>query len=309
MSRKKLLLVYNPVSGKGGIVRALPEIISIFTADGYDVVAHPTSRQGDGRDFIAEYAGEYDLVCSCGGDGMLHELFDGMKRHGGKPCGYIPAGTMNDFASSLNLPRVMTQAADVIVRGNFRRVDAGMFNGERFAYVAAFGAFSEVSYSTDRQLINVFGAFAYFLQGVKLFDLNYFSEKSSHLKITANGETIEGDFVFGMTGNTLSVAGMTKLIPEGAAMDDGLLDCLFIRTPHSLAELEKIRAAANDEHCPSDSIIRIRTPQIVIESSEPISWDLDGEFGGSSTRAEISAQKQAMLLAVPPEDFSEQIDF
>ena len=305
MARKKLLLVYNPFSGKGGIIRALPDIIAIFTADGFDVTAHPTSRSRDGRDFIAEYADEYDLICACGGDGMLHELFDGMKHIGAKPCGYLPAGTMNDFASSLKIPRVLTQAADTIVRGNFRRIDAGILNGERFAYVAAFGAFSEVSYSTDRQLKSVFGSFAYFLRGMTLFDLNYLSEKSARLKITANGETFEGEFVFGMAGNTLSVAGMTKLIPEGASMDDGLLDCLFIRTPHNLAELEKIRAAAADPHSASDSILRIRTPQITIESEKPISWDLDGEFGGESVTAEISVQKQAMLLAVPEEDREE----
>lgn len=303
MPRKKLLLVYNPFSGKGGITRALHEIISIFTADGFDVTAHPTSRSGEGRDFIAEYAEEYDLVCSSGGDGMLHELFEGMKSHSRDiPCGYLPAGTMNDFAASIGLPLSLTEAADTIVRGNFKRVDAGMFNNERFAYVAAFGAFSEISYSTDQQLKSVFGSFAYFIEGVKLFDLNYFSDQSAHLRITANGKTVEGDFVFGMAGNTLSVAGMTKLVPEGAAMDDGLLDCLFIRTPRHLSDLEKIRAAAQNEQLDNGSIIRIRTEKLLIESDRPLSWDLDGEFGGECDRAEISAQKKAMLIAAPTAD-------
>lgn len=303
MARKKLLLVYNPLSGKGGIIRALPEIISIFTAEGYDVTAHPTARQGDGCEFIREYADDYDLVCSCGGDGMLHELFCGMENHDcEKRCGYIPAGTMNDFAGSLKIPKVMTEAADMIVRGNFKKIDAGMFNGGRFAYVAAFGAFSEVSYSTDRQLKSVFGSFAYFLQGMKIFDLNYFSEQNAHLVITTDKEELEGDFVFGMLGNTITVAGLTKLIPAGAAMDDGLLDCLFIRTPKNLADLDKIRAAIRDNE-PNGSIVRIRTNRISIDSNKPLRWDLDGEFGGEHLRAEAYAQKQAVTLAVPPKDW------
>lgn len=300
MPRKKLLLVYNPFSGKGGILRSLPDIISLFTTDGYDVTAHPTSHSGDGRDFIAEYAGEYELICSCGGDGMLHELFNGMSgQPSDKRCGYIPAGTMNDFASSLKIPRVMTEAADMIVRENFRGIDTGIFNGSRFAYVAAFGAFTEVSYSTDRQLKSFFGAFAYFLEGMKLFDLNYFTEKSARLTVTADGESFDGEFIFGMAGNTLSVAGLTKIIPSDAAMDDGLLDCMFIKRPKSLAELDGIRSAVLDQSRVCDNVIRLRTDKLTVESEEEMEWDLDGEYGGCITRAEISVQKQALLLAVP----------
>ena len=216
-----------------------------------------------------------------------------------KLCGYIPAGTMNDFASSLKIPRVMTEAADMIVRENFRGIDAGVFNGSRFAYVAAFGAFTEVSYSTDRQLKSFFGAFAYFLEGMKLFDLNYFTEKSARLTVTADGESFDGEFIFGMAGNTLSVAGLTKIIPSDAAMDDGLLDCVCIKRPKSLAELDGIRSAVLDQSRVCDNVIRLRTDRLTVESEEEMEWDLDGEYGGCITRAEISVQKQALLLAVP----------
>ncbi len=300
MERKKLLFVYNPFSGKCGVIHALHEIIAIFTEGGYDVTAHPTSCSGDGRDFIAEHAGEYDLVCSCGGDGMLHELFEGMKSHGAeKRCGYIPAGTMNDFASSLEIPKTFPEAARTIVDGNFRAVDVGRLGDERFAYVAAFGAFAEISYSTDRQLKNVFGSFAYFLQGVKLFDMKYFDEKSVPLKITCGGEVYEGEFVFGMAGNSLSVAGLTKMISSGAEMDDGLLDCLFIKRPRSLAEIERTRTAVLDETHPFENVIRLRTDRLTIESERPIEWDLDGEYGGTTTIAEISVEKRAVTIAAP----------
>ncbi len=299
MSRKKLLFVYNPFSGKGGINRSLCDIITIFTAEGYDVTVHPTSRKGDGQEFIEKYGGEYDLVCSCGGDGTLHELINGIGSE--KRCAYIPAGTMNDFASSLKIPRVLTEAADMIVRGNFARIDAGRFNGVRFAYIAAFGAFTEVSYSTDRTLKSFFGAFAYFIEGLKLFDLNYFSEKSVRCEITDadSGETVEGDFVFGMAGNTLSVAGFNKMLTAGAAMDDGILDCLFIKMPKSISELDGIRVALLDESRPSENVIRLKTRRLVIESEKPVGWDLDGEYGGSTSRAEISNEKQSLLIAVP----------
>lgn len=302
MARQKLLFVYNPCSGKGGILRSLPEIISIFTAGDYDVTAHPTSRRLDGQEFIAQYGAQYDLVAACGGDGTLHELFRGMAEHSPDiRCGYIPAGTMNDFAASLRIPRVMTDAADMIVRGNFRRVDAGLLNGERFAYVAAFGAFTEISYSTDRSLKSVFGSFAYFLEGMKLFDLNYFSENTRRLKITSGNDVYEGDFVFGMAANSLSVAGLTRLLPAGAAMDDGLLDCLFIKTPRNLADLDRIRAEVQGEAECGTNVIRLRTGSLTVESFEEMDWDTDGEYGGSFTRAEMSVQPSAILMAAPAE--------
>lgn len=302
MKRKKLLLVYNPVSGKGSIVRNLHGIISLFSASGYDVTAYPTACVGDGERFIAENAQSYDVVCSCGGDGMLHELFNGIREQDrNKPCGYIPAGTMNDFASSLGLPKEMMQAADVVTRENFRYIDAGVFCGERFAYVAAFGAFTEISYNTDTQLKNMLGAFAYFIEGLRTFELYYFDNMSERLTITYGDTVIEDDFVFGMAGNTLSVAGLTRLVPSGAAMDDGLLDCMFIRSPRSLQDLERIRAALVDESLPTEHILRFRTESIVVESASPVHWDLDGEYGGAVTRAEISVQPRAVRIAVPTE--------
>ena len=298
MMRKKLLLVYNPVSGTGGIISSLADVISAFTAAGYDVTAHPTSQQGDGKLFIEQYADNYDLVCSCGGDGMLHELFCGMKGHRGK-CGYIPSGTVNDFASSMRIPKNIPEAVKMIIEENYRNIDAGEMNGNRFAYIAAFGVFTEVSYSTSHNLKSVLGSFAYFLEGVKRFDPFYFSEKSANLKITCNDYIYEGEFSFGMAGNTLSVAGSTLAVPSDASMDDGLLDFLFIRTPKTLADYDKIRIALTNEDKPCDSVIRLKASSLKLESEKPIDWDLDGEFGGSFLTAEFSVDKQAITIAAP----------
>ena len=105
---KKMLFTYNPNSGKGAVKQALSDILSTFTAGGYDVLVHPTSCSGDAIEYISRRGKEFDMVVSSGGDGMLHELAYGMSA--GKvtcPCGYIPSGTVNDFASSLNIPKDM----------------------------------------------------------------------------------------------------------------------------------------------------------------------------------------------------------
>ena len=141
---KKLLFVYNMLSGKGMINVHLAEIIDIFTAGGYDVTAHPTQSKDDCYNIVKERASRYDLVVCSGGDGTMNETLSGIMDGGHHvPVGYIPAGTMNDFASSLGIPKSMPDAARMIMKGRPRFVDVGAFNDKYFTYVAAFGVFND----------------------------------------------------------------------------------------------------------------------------------------------------------------------
>ena len=79
----------------------------------------------------------------------------------------MPAGSTNDFATSLGIPKEMTKAAAVAVRGTRFPCDIGAFNGDYFVYVAAFGLFTEVSYKTSQEWKNVLGHAAYILEGMK----------------------------------------------------------------------------------------------------------------------------------------------
>lgn len=299
---KKLLLVYNPHSGTGTISKYLSEIITILTVGGYEVTVHPTSAPRDGQDYLAEHGGDYDIIVSGGGDGMLHELVNAAVRlDPPRPCGYLPAGTVNDFANSLGIPKDITKAAHNIVNGNFIKVDAGKFGEQYFSYVAAFGMFTDVSYSTDQKAKNIFGAAAYLMNALKSLDIRRFNETSAHLSITANGETINEEIIFGLCGNTYSVGGLQNVVPYGADMQDGLLDGLFIRTPKNPIELQNINfALLNRKFDDCEHIICIKAPSFTIVSDKEIAWTLDGEDGGKTTSVEVSAQREAYEIAVPP---------
>src|SRR5699024_11458563 len=113
------------------------------------------------------------IVCS-GGDGNLDEVVTGMKlRHYQVPLGYIAAGTTNDFASSLGIPRDVLEAADTAVNGVPFPCDLGSFNDDYFIYIAAFGLFTDVSYETNQSMKNILGHLAYILDGEKtIFDIS-----------------------------------------------------------------------------------------------------------------------------------------
>lgn len=299
---KKLLFVYNPFSGKGAITGALSDVLCKFTEAGYEVTVHPTSAQGDGQDFITCHAEEYDLIVCAGGDGMLHELFGGIIASDCvKPCGYIPSGTINDFASSVKIPKNPAEAADIILAGCFEKIDAGCFNGDIFAYVAAFGIFTDVSYSTSQNLKNTFGVTAYLLEALRSLDLRHFNEATVHAKIKFNDTEIEDDFIFGLVGNTLSVGGRPNLIPPDAQMNDGLLDGVFIKAPRNIIELEKIQFALISQNLSSPFIFTEKASAFEIAADRDIRWTLDGEFGGNCDNAVITVKEKAVTIAVPEE--------
>ena len=126
MEKKKLLFVFNPKSGKGQIKNRLLDILDTFVKSGYEVVAHPTQAKDDARLMIEKHARNYDLVVCSGGDGTLDEAVSGMMESPVKvPIGYIPAGSTNDFAASLKIPKNMLRSADIAVNGKLFPCDVG----------------------------------------------------------------------------------------------------------------------------------------------------------------------------------------
>ena len=165
---KKMLFIYNPNSGMGLLKPKLSDVLDIFVKGGYEVTVYPTQKYHDAVRKMAEYEEQYDLVACSGGDGTLDEVVMGMmKREDKVPIGYIPAGTTNDFASSLHISKNMLEAADTVVNGVPFACDVGEFNEDYFVYIAAFGLFTDVSYETKQSMKNVLGHLAYILEGTK----------------------------------------------------------------------------------------------------------------------------------------------
>ncbi|MCR5000724.1 MAG: YegS/Rv2252/BmrU family lipid kinase [Lachnospiraceae bacterium] len=299
-NRKKMLFVYNPHSGRGEITQSLSDILWRFTSYGYDVTVHPTLAHAEGQEFIGMHAGEYDIVVTGGGDGMLHELFVGILENESEvPCGYIPYGTVNDFASSLMISKNPIEAAETIVNGKITEIDAGIFNGKVFSYVAAFGLFTKASYSTDQTLKNLFGFGAYLLEIIKTTDLIHFSDMSVHARVLVGDREYEDDFIFGFAGNTLSVGGLTNIVPSTARMNDGLLELVFIKTPKSLQDLDLIRQAFMNHDLNSPSILSLQADRVKVHMDRETEWTLDGEYGGKYTEVNIGIKSRAVKVLCP----------
>lgn len=292
----KLLFVYNPHSGVGKIKSQLSDIIEIMVQAGYEVSVHPTQAVLDARNVVLERAGQYDLVVCCGGDGTLDETVTGLIEGGHKiPLGYIPAGSTNDFAASLNLPKNMKKAAQAAVGGDDFLCDVGCFGDRHFVYIAAFGLFTDVSYQTKQELKNVLGHVAYILEGARRIG----SHPSYRMRVEYDGGVIEDEFLYGMVTNSLSVGGFKGMTGDDVLLNDGLFEVMLIRTPRNAVELNEIIAVLTKLRTESDMIYTFKTDELFVSPYQSIPWTLDGEFGGQQTQIHLQNLKQALSIRVP----------
>ncbi len=283
----KILLIVNPVAGKMKAKTTLLDVVSTLQGDGSIVTVYITKDRGEAKT-IASKAKEngFDKVVCFGGDGTLNETISGlMSTKSDIPLGYIPAGSTNDFATSMKLPSIPKKAAQLVVNGTPSYIDIGCFDGDKFfTYVAAFGVFTAASYNVPQDTKNVLGHLAYVLGGVKEIG----NIRSYKIKMTVDEKTIEGDYIFGAIANSTSVAGIVKLNESLVDMGDGLFEVGLIKNPRNIGELNKIITALTTSNFENGGIEFYKASNIVIETEESLDWTLDGEYakGGKTVSIE-----------------------
>lgn len=293
---KKLLFVFNPYAGKNFIRHHIYDIVDLFVKNGYEVTVHPTQKKLDAYEQIRRRAWDYDVIVISGGDGSLSEAVRGImqiEREYRPPIGYIPAGTTNDFAASIGIPKDVAAAADIAVSGNLFTCDIGVFNKNIFIYVAAFGAFTDVSYDTPQNAKNMFGQMAYLIEGIKRIPNML---KSHHVRIEYDGKVIEDDFVFGMVSNTTQIAGRKRTSELEVSLNDGIFEAAFIRVPTMISDLQNIISEMANHDLNTENIVTFKTSYIKLTFDREVPWTLDGEAGGNHKTVEIGVDSKAVTF-------------
>ena len=233
-----------------------------------------------------------------GGDGTLSEAISGAVRLPEPPViGYIPIGTTNDFSKNLDLPSDrLDELAATAVTGDVQIHDLGRFNDRNFLYVAAFGAFTDVSYNTPQKFKNLMGYNAYMLGAMKSLPLAMW--KTHHVKVEYEDKVIEGDYLYGMVSNTTSVGRFKNFPPGHPDLSDGLLEVTLISPMKHMEDVaEAVPALLTLDPTNLDSMLTtFSTPKVKITSEKGLSWTLDGEDGGTHQVAEIEAIHNAYRI-------------
>ena len=275
---KKLLLIVNPAAGRGAYKTNFAEAMHVLSRGGFLTTLAFTAGPGDATR-IASGAGDYDLVACIGGDGTLSEVLAGLMRlDNPPPVGYLPMGTANDVATSLGLPKNdALSAARRILSGTPHPYDVGGFGAdEYFAYIAAFGAFTEVSYATPQDQKKVLGHLAYVLQGMQTLG----RIESIHTRVDYDGGSFEGDLLYGSLSNSTSVAGIVRLPEEMVSLGDGVSELVLVRDPGRIDAYGELAASVISRSFDSEYLQILHTTKATFRFEKPVAWTRDGEAGG-----------------------------
>ena len=295
---KKVLLLVNPKAGRSternGIAESLFNVVCALSEAGYLVDARMTKYRGHATEMAAQSAA-YDLVICCGGDGTLNETVCGLMQCGEhKPrLGYLPAGTTNDFAATLHLPHQMSEAVQLAIQGKPNALDVGCFNDRYFVYVASFGAFTQTAYTVPQKLKNALGHTAYMLEAVRQLPSIH---RAIKMEILADGERLDGEYLFGSISNSTSIAGVVKLSPEEVHLSDGMHELLLVRNPKNAIEIQALAAALLTRNYSHEGIVYRHVSHLEIRTTEEVPWTLDGEYAPGTQLVTIDNIHHAITL-------------
>lgn len=291
---KPLLLIYNPTAGKGHISSYLSEILQIFASNGWICVCYPTQKKRDAFSIVTSLGHHFQRIVCAGGDGTLSEVAEGLlTMKTPPPLAYVPFGSTNDNANTLSLPKDPLRAAKIAATGRVISQDTGSFNGQPFLYVAAFGAFTSVSYAMPQELKNAFGNLAYVMGGVASIP----SISPHHVRVEYDGKVIEDDFFYGMVCNSYTIGGLPAVSKDTAQLDDGEFEVVLVRKEDAMiASFAALQAFFRKIPFEDSRVLSFQANSVRFISEKPIPWTIDGEFGGEGTEQVVKNHHQTLLV-------------
>lgn len=297
----KVLTIINPTSGKGNIVDYAKEIKHNLEEQNMEVNIQLTKKGYNAKKIIADNIEGQDLVLICGGDGTFNEAISAIMESGIQiSIAYIPLGTTNDLAKSLNMPIKDISITKKLLESKARVLDIGKFNENRyFTYIAAFGIMTDVSYKTSQKAKNKFGKLAYYMKAIK----ELIKIPTYKVKIKFDEEELEGEFIYGGISNSMSIAGFRWFNEEDIDLSDGKFEAIFIRKPKKLSGYFRLlNDFRHKDYMVNRDFVYFKASNIQIQTENNVAWTIDGEYAGDLNFVEIENINKAIELAICEED-------
>jgi diacylglycerol kinase (ATP) len=294
---KRARIIYNPSAGREMFRKELPYVLERLEEAGYETSAHATKGEGCATK-AARVAVErkFDLIVVAGGDGTINEVISGIAEQEYKPkVGIIPAGTTNDFARALAIPREVKKAVEIILQHNEQALDIGKVNGQYFINIAGGGDLTELTYDVPTKMKSAIGQLTYYLKGIEMLP----SLRPVSVTIEYDDNVYNGEIMLFLVANTNSVGGFEKLAPD-ALVDDGYFDLLILEKTSLPEFLRLATAAVRGNHLDDDKIIYAQAKRIKVTPDEKMLLNIDGEYGGELP-GEIVNLKQHITFLVTEE--------
>ncbi len=150
----KYIFIENPIAGNKDRQMLFKQVQSAFRMIDDEMIIEETHYRGHAKEIAAQYAEKYGDECvivSCGGDGTVHEIANGIA-HTQTPLMILPFGTGNDFAKKIyktkNIDASKVVKAFGLHNGKIKYkimpIDLIDYNGEKCINVMSYGLDTKV---------------------------------------------------------------------------------------------------------------------------------------------------------------------
>ena len=281
--QKRCRIIYNPTSGREAMKNNLVDILNILERAGYETSAYATTPEPNSAKNEADRAAKagFNLIVAAGGDGTINEVVNGIAPLKHRPkLGIIPAGTTNDYARALKIPREdPIGAAKVIAKGQTIKMDIGEAGKNWFVNIAAGGLLTELTYGVPSQVKSLFGYLAYLVKGAELLP----QIKPIKMHLEYDGGTYDGKASMFFLALTNSIGGFEQIVPD-ASLDDGKFTLIVVKTSNLIEILQLITMVLNGgKHVNDPRILYVKTSKLVAKPvDEKMMINVDGEYGGDA---------------------------
>ena len=276
---EKVKIIFNPSFGRQLMHRRLDYLIGLLVNDGYIVQKFNTRKKDDAMlETIRSCENGWDFIIVCGGDGTVNEVAKGIAMSDRKiPVAILAAGTVNDFANHIGLPRNINRFFQMIKDQKIKNVDLGRVNDQYFVNVAASGFLTSVGYQVQPEVKAIFGRMAYYIEGA--MEIPRQSFQSMNVRFDSKEYSKEEEIHLFLISNSASVGGFKRLAPN-ASISDGYLDVVVIRRSDVQDLAQIFINIFRGEHIRHPNVSYFKSKKIVVEAREEAPIDVDGEYGG-----------------------------
>ena len=294
----RVLAILNPTSGRGNIKNYIKEIRNNLEEQNMQVNIQLTKKEYNAKNIVMDYIEETDLILICGGDGTFNEAVSALMELDVKDISiaYIPMGTTNDLARSLDMPIKDISVTQKLLESKAKVLDVGKFNNNQyFCYVAAFGVITDVAYKISQKAKNKYGRLAYYMKAIKeLIHIPTFK-----VRIEYDEEELEGEFIYGGITNSESIAGFKWFNREDIDLADGKFEAIFIRKPKKLSGYFRLLSDfRHKDYMVNRDFVYFKANRMTITTEKNVDWTIDGEFAGNMNVVNIENCHKAIELAI-----------
>lgn len=287
----KKVFIINPASAKAKLDHA----VSI-------IKEQPYFNENEDEILFSEYAGHVTELAaahpdceiySVGGDGTFLEAVNGVMDTGSPVC-FMPMGSGNDFIRSVSTVNDFDSVAKGIKEPVKKVLDLGLIDGGCFANIASVGFDAEIVKNAQKfKDIPVLRKLSYILS---IF-YTLFSYRGLKLKMTVDGEVIDGDFLLVAVANGQYYGGGIKIAPT-AELNDGYFDVIYAPAMSRLEVLTILPRLLNGSHLSHKKVTRIQAKNVTIESDTEFLRNTDGDLKPAK-RTDISIKENGLTVILP----------